>query len=95
MEIELKTPISIIKVEEQSAQVNTIVIESVNYTDKKAECLISFKDGTGITKLLTLWEDVTEIDEEGNIINQTLEYTDIGQFTDTDVLNRVKQLIIK
>lgn len=77
MEITFNTPREFVVQEEKTKTVNSVKI--IQFTDSfnKVECTISFGDGS--PKYLLLWEGEA--------------YTNIGQYTDSDIQNRILELI--
>lgn len=78
-QIELITPKTIVIISEVSIVANNISIDSVIDDGEKVIACVSFMDGTGNTKVLTLWEGG--------------EYASIGQWTDNDVNKRLLEVI--
>lgn len=65
--------------EEVVIPTNRISIDSVTDDGQKVYAKVSFFSSTGIVRVITLWE--------GD------DYVNIGQWTDNDVNNRVKELL--
>ena len=78
-EIELNRTKSLIVIKEVSIDIDKISIDSVTDNGDSVTASISFFNETGYTKSLLLWE--------GN------DYSNIGQWTDNDVNNRILELI--
>jgi hypothetical protein len=65
--------------EETAISTDKISIDSITDDGEKVIARLSFFSSTGITRLLVLWEDQ--------------DYINIGQWTDTDVDIKIKQLL--
>ena len=65
--------------EEQTLTTDKISVDMVSDDGEKVVVRISFFSSTGITRLLTLWEGQ--------------DYINIGDWTDDDVNNRIKELL--
>lgn len=65
--------------EETTLSTDKISVDSVTDDGEKVYAKISFFSNIGLTRLLILWEGQ--------------DYIDIGQWTDTDVDNRIKELL--
>ncbi|MCC7514530.1 MAG: hypothetical protein IT212_07540 [Bacteroidia bacterium] len=89
LELQEETKITITPKEEVNLQTDKISVDKIEDNGQSVIAYISFFHSSGTTKQLTLWEDVK--DEEGNLIKA--EYSDIGQWTDEDVNNRILELI--
>lgn len=80
MEITLSTPQKIILVQEQSTMANKVIINHFIDNGKKVEADITFTGPDGEqNQIWTLWDGQ--------------EYINIGQYTDTDIQNRLNELL--
>lgn len=71
--------IVVITREETTLLTDKISVDSVTDTGTEVSVKISFFSNTGLTRLLTLWEGQ--------------DYINIGNWTDIDVENRIKELL--
>jgi hypothetical protein len=80
-EIILQNPSSIVIVtrEEISLTTDKISVDALTDDGISVTARVSFFSETGLTKLLTLWSGE--------------DYINIGQWTDNDVINRIKELL--
>lgn len=80
-EIQLSTEQSIVVItrEETTLLTNKISVDSITDDGNRVVSRISFFSSTGLTRLLTLWEGQ--------------DYINIGDWTDLDVENRIKELL--
>jgi hypothetical protein len=80
-EIILQNPSSIVIVTREEISLTTDKISVDELTDDgiSVTARVSFFSETGLTKLLTLWSGE--------------DYINIGQWTDNDVINRIKELL--
>jgi len=78
-QINLEKEIEVVFQEKVALNTTVVNIEYVTYDGSKAVACISFGDDSGKQKILTLWEGE--------------DYVNIGQWTDTDVQNRIVELL--
>lgn len=77
LNLKQKTTIVLLTREEIKVDTEKISIDSVNDFGDSVQASVSFE--TGYSKILVLWENE--------------EYTEIGQYTDEDVNNRILELL--
>ena len=73
--------IVLITQKEESLTTNKISVDTVIDNGESVKATVSFFSSTGITKSLILWD-----------AESTPTYQAIGQWTDTDVENRIKEI---
>lgn len=80
MEIQLNTPQKIILVQEQSTMANKVILNHFIDNGKMVEADLTFiGEGGTQNQIWTLWDGQ--------------EYINIGQYTDTDIQNRLNELL--
>ena len=77
--IELNTPVNVVVVEETAIETNVVVVENFTDNGESVVATVSFQSNTGFSKQITLWEGE--------------EYINVGQYTDTDIQNRITEIL--
>ncbi len=77
--IDLETPIEIVKIQEERIQITSIQLKMyIEVPGNNVKALLSFNNNDTFSKEITLWEGE--------------EYTAIGQWKDSDVVNRLSEI---